>query len=170
MSAALDIVSGRRFFITFHSYFHTVPKGHPKHQRCPHTFIPLRSRYTGRHFSSCFKRHQITSAASQHRCSKAPTHYELFSTTLPEVDDPGVLGEVLEVREIIENAEGERDLKELKVENGTRIEQSIGILAGLFEKGDLDAAKDEAVKLRYWVNIKQALDEWEPGKPVVLIH
>jgi len=24
--------------------------------------------------------------------------------------------------------------------------------------------------LRYWVNIKESLDGWEKGKPVVLVH
>ena len=87
-----------------------------------------------------------------------------------KVDDPELLGEVLEVRETIESAEEEADLVELKSANMERIAGSVKGLAGMFEEGDLDGAKSEAVKLRYWVNIKQALDDWEPGKPVVLIH
>ena len=87
-----------------------------------------------------------------------------------KVEDPELLGEVLEVREMIEGAEQEADLAELKSANGKRVQDSVAVLAGMFEQGDLDGAKNEAVKLKYWINIKQALDEWEPGKPVVLIH
>ncbi|KAL8829286.1 MAG: hypothetical protein Q9191_002095 [Dirinaria sp. TL-2023a] len=87
-----------------------------------------------------------------------------------KVEDPELLGEVLEVREMIEAAEKEADLTELKSENGKRVGDSVETLADMFEEGNLDGAKSEAVKLKYWINIKQALDEWEPGKPVVLIH
>ena len=31
-------------------------------------------------------------------------------------------------------------------------------------------AMQEAVRLRYWINIKESLDGWEKGKPVVLNH
>jgi molecular chaperone HscB len=34
----------------------------------------------------------------------------------------------------------------------------------------VEAAKREAVRLRYWVNIKESLDNWERGKPIVLEH
>lgn len=87
-----------------------------------------------------------------------------------KVDDPKLIEEVLEVREIIEEAEQEADLAKLTSENGKRVENSVKRLAGMFEAGDLDAAKTEAVRLKYWINIKQALDEWAPGKPVMLLH
>lgn len=87
-----------------------------------------------------------------------------------KIDDPELLGEVLEVREMIENAEGEAEVEELRIENEGRLEGSVKVLGQLCGEGDWDAAKSEAVKLRYWVNIKEALRDWEPGKPVVLVH
>jgi molecular chaperone HscB len=87
-----------------------------------------------------------------------------------KIDDPELLGEVLEVRERIENAEGEGEVEALKVENERKLEGSVKVLGRLCGNGDWDAAKSEAVRLRYWVNIREALRDWEPGKPVVLVH
>ena len=81
-----------------------------------------------------------------------------------------MLMEVLEAREAIEDAEREEDLEGLRTENEARIEASVGVLEEAFQKDDLEAAKNEAVRLRYWVNIRESLDSWEKGKPVVLQH
>jgi len=86
------------------------------------------------------------------------------------VEDTGLLMEVLEAREAIEDAEREEDLEGLRTENEARIEASVGVLEEAFQKDDLEAAKNEAVRLRYWVNIRESLDSWEKGKPVVLQH
>jgi molecular chaperone HscB len=87
-----------------------------------------------------------------------------------KVDDPELLMEVLDARERIEDAASEEDLMELKTDNDARIEESVKILEDAFEKDDVAQAKNEAVKLRYWTNIKESLDQWEQGKPVVLQH
>jgi molecular chaperone HscB len=87
-----------------------------------------------------------------------------------KVDDPELLMEVLDARERIEDAASEEDLMELKTDNDARIEESVKILEDAFEKDDVAQAKNEAVKLRYWINIKESLDQWEQGKPVVLQH
>jgi molecular chaperone HscB len=87
-----------------------------------------------------------------------------------KVDDPALLMEVLDAREEIENAQEEEELDELKTANDRRIELSEEILDNAFKKDDIEAAKLEAVRMRYWVNIKESLDNWEKGKPVVLEH
>lgn len=86
------------------------------------------------------------------------------------VEDPELLMEVLETRETIEEAQEESDLDPLKQVNDQRIEESVKVLDQAFKDDDMDAAKEEAVKMRYWVNIKESIDGWEKGKPVVLIH
>ncbi|ROT37342.1 Co-chaperone Hsc20 [Sodiomyces alkalinus F11] len=86
------------------------------------------------------------------------------------VEDPNLLMMVLEAREAIEEAEEETELEPLRAENDERIRASEDVLEGAFARDDIEAAKREAVKLRYWVNIKDSLDEWEKGKPVVLQH
>lgn len=87
-----------------------------------------------------------------------------------KVEDPELLMEVLETRETIEEAQEEKDLDPLKETNEARIQDSITILEEAFRSDDMEAAKSEAVKLRYWTNIKESIDSWEKGKPVVLVH
>ena len=87
-----------------------------------------------------------------------------------KVEDPELLMEVLDAREEIENAREEEELEEMKEINEGRIERSESILDEAFQRDDIEGAKGEAVRLRYWVNIKESLDAWERGKPVVLVH
>ncbi|KAK8121289.1 hypothetical protein PG999_005409 [Apiospora kogelbergensis] len=87
-----------------------------------------------------------------------------------KVEDPELLMEVLEAREAIEDAEREEDLVPLRQENARRERGSEEVLARCFKEGDLEGAALEAVKLRYWVNIRESIDGWERGKPVVLEH
>jgi len=87
-----------------------------------------------------------------------------------KVDDPALLMEVLETREQIESAESDAEIEQLKALNNERIEESEGILDDAFRRHDIEVAKVESVKLRYWINIKDSLDHWEQGKPVILVH
>ena len=87
-----------------------------------------------------------------------------------KIDDPELLGEVLEVREMIEGAENEGQIEVLRRENEEKLEDSVIVVGEKCERGEWEEAKSEAVKLRYWVNIREALRDWEPGKPVVLVH
>ncbi|KAF2197796.1 Co-chaperone Hsc20, partial [Delitschia confertaspora ATCC 74209] len=87
-----------------------------------------------------------------------------------KVEDQELLMEVMEVRERIEEAESEEEIAELREENEGRIKRSEEVLGEAFEGDDLEGARREAVRLRYWVNVREALREWEPGKEVVLQH
>ena len=78
--------------------------------------------------------------------------------------------EVLEVREAIESAEEEGELEGLKAVNSARIRESEGVLERCFGEDDIESAKREAVRLRYWENVRESLEGWEKGKPVVLVH
>ncbi|KAI8963283.1 Co-chaperone Hsc20 [Daldinia sp. FL1419] len=86
------------------------------------------------------------------------------------VEEPELLMLVLETREAIEEAASEEDLEPLRAENEERIKESEGRLASAFEEEDVERAKREVTRLRYWVNIKDAIQNWEEGKPVVLQH
>jgi molecular chaperone HscB len=87
-----------------------------------------------------------------------------------KVEDPELLMEVLEAREEIEEAEEEEDLVDMKAGNEKKIDESVQVLDEAFRKDDIQLAKSEAVKLRYWMNIRESLNNWEKGKPVVLEH
>lgn len=84
--------------------------------------------------------------------------------------DGGLLMEVMEAREEIEGAAGEGELEGVRARNERRIGESEGVLGEAFRRDDVEGARREAVRLRYWINIKGALDGWEKGKPVVLVH
>ncbi|KAH6854649.1 HSCB C-terminal oligomerization domain-containing protein [Chaetomium sp. MPI-CAGE-AT-0009] len=84
--------------------------------------------------------------------------------------DAELLMTVLEAREVIEEADSEADLEEVRVANEARIDECEARLGEALEKGDVAAAKEEAVRLRYWVNIREGVRGWERGKPVVLQH
>ncbi|KAL2049536.1 hypothetical protein ABVK25_010223 [Lepraria finkii] len=87
-----------------------------------------------------------------------------------KVEDPELLMEVLEVRENIEAAQEEGELEGMKRKNDEHITESEKTLEGCFQRDDIEGAKKQAVQLRYWINIKESLDGWERGKPVVLVH
>ncbi|KAK7226560.1 hypothetical protein V2G26_014563 [Clonostachys chloroleuca] len=87
-----------------------------------------------------------------------------------KVEEPSLLMLVLEAREEIEDAESEADLEQPREANDARIAASEEALDVAFANDDIEAAKREAVRLRYWVNIRDTLHHWEQGKPVVLQH
>jgi molecular chaperone HscB len=87
-----------------------------------------------------------------------------------KVEDPELLMTVLEAREDIEAAHEESELDEMRRVNDERIRDSEKVLEIAFREHDMERTKTETVKLRYWVNIKESLDSWEPGKPVILGH
>ncbi|KAI1651519.1 Co-chaperone Hsc20 [Daldinia loculata] len=86
------------------------------------------------------------------------------------VEDPELLMLVLETREAIEEAGSEEDLEPVRAENEARIRESEDRLARAFEEDDGERARREVTRLRYWVNIRDAVHNWEEGKPVVLQH
>ncbi|KAK4211076.1 HSCB C-terminal oligomerization domain-containing protein [Rhypophila decipiens] len=84
--------------------------------------------------------------------------------------DPELLMTVLEAREVIEEAEREEDLEELRGVNEGRIEEAEERISEALKAGDIDAAREETVRLRYWVNIRDGIQNWEKGRGVVLHH
>jgi len=87
-----------------------------------------------------------------------------------ESGDQELLMTVLEAREAIEDAQELADLDTVKAENEERMSETVSQLENTLDAGLWEEAKEHVVKLRYWMNIKQSIGEWEPGKPVVLQH
>lgn len=92
------------------------------------------------------------------------------ASTLTGPADPDLLTEVLYARETIEEAGSEKDLEGVRAENEARIEACLKSLEEAFAAEDVARATRETVRLRYWVNIRESVDSWEEGKPVVLQH
>ncbi|GAD97143.1 DnaJ domain protein [Paecilomyces variotii No. 5] len=81
--------------------------------------------------------------------------------------DPEMLMEVMDVQETIEDVgadpQAEAEIKRLKGENDARVAESVKALGQAFDQGDIEAARKECIRLRFWYSLAQALRDWEPG-------
>lgn len=87
-----------------------------------------------------------------------------------QLSDNALLMEVMEAREAVEEVENEEGLVEIREENGKRIEASVGVLEECFAKGEMQRAADEAIRLRYWMNIEESIQGWEKGQGGGILH
>jgi molecular chaperone HscB len=77
-------------------------------------------------------------------------------------DEPGdtdMLMEVMEAREAAEEAQEEDKIWTLRQENTKRIEEVIERMADAFERDDLETARKDCIRLRYWVGVEDRLRE-----------
>lgn len=79
---------------------------------------------------------------------------------------------VLEAHELLEFADSEADLEDLEEENDYRIEESEQNINDLMHQDPMnwDKLLMEAIKLKYWMNIRNGIHEWEPGKTIQITH
>ncbi|KAK0120899.1 hypothetical protein ONS96_011097 [Cadophora gregata f. sp. sojae] len=155
----IDTRELRREFLQLQAVAH--PDRHPQH-------LKTRAEATSARINEAYKTLQNPLLRAQYLLSLRGI--DVAEDETAKVDDPELLMEVLDAREEIENAGHEEELEEMRRVNEERIEESEGVLDRAFKGDDLGRAKEEAVRLRYWVNIKESLDGWEKGKPVVLVH
>jgi len=87
-----------------------------------------------------------------------------------KLSENALLMEVMEAREAVEEVEDEEGLAAIRAENNRRVAQSVGVLEEAFARNDMETAADEAVRLRYWMNIEESIHGWEKGKGGGLIH
>ncbi|KAA8642255.1 hypothetical protein EYZ11_006672 [Aspergillus tanneri] len=89
--------------------------------------------------------------------------------------DAQTLMEVMEVQETIEEVSGDADaeakIAQLKTDNTVRVTDGVRQLAAAFDSGDIEMARRECVRLKFWYNVGEALKEWEPGMTELrLVH
>ncbi|KAL5001580.1 HSCB C-terminal oligomerization domain-containing protein [Aspergillus recurvatus] len=89
--------------------------------------------------------------------------------------DPELLMEVMDVQEAIEDVgEGQEAVEKIgamKRENDERVRGCVEALAEAFDKGDVEGARGECVRLKFWASVAEGLREWEPGMGGIrLIH
>ena len=89
--------------------------------------------------------------------------------------DAETLMEVMEVQETIEEVgaspEAEAEIDALKKENDTRIQTCVKSLGSAIDGGDIETARQECVRLRFWYSVGEGLREWEPGNTEIrLVH
>ncbi|KKF94238.1 J-type co-chaperone JAC1 mitochondrial [Ceratocystis platani] len=126
--------------------------------------------------SSCVFRHRHIQTCTQPKTKCAHRYLLGLRGINPgedeqaRVDDPALLMTVMEAHEQIQEAKMEADLKSLNEENEERIKVSENILEKAFKEDAIQAAVEESVRLRYWVNIRDSIHNWEPGKPGTVQH
>ncbi|KAH6638114.1 Co-chaperone HscB, C-terminal oligomerization domain-containing protein [Boeremia exigua] len=155
----LDLNALKREFLQLQAKAH--PDLHPQEDK-------KRAEATSARINEAYKTLQSPLHRAQYLLSQRGI--ETAEDETAKVDDPELLMEVLEAREQIEEAESEEDLIGMKDENEGRIQESIKALEEAFAKDDVELAKSETVKLRYWMNINESIANWEKGKPIVLEH
>ncbi|CAG8978809.1 hypothetical protein HYALB_00012209 [Hymenoscyphus albidus] len=130
--------------------------------------LKLRAEATSARINEAYKTLQNPLLRTQYLLSQRGI--DVAEDETAKTEDAELLMEVLDAREEIENAQAEEELVDMKRVNEERIRVSEEVLDGAFQRDDMKVATAEAVRLRYWVNIKESLDAWEKGKPVVLVH
>ena len=156
---SIDLSALKREFLQLQAKAH--PDLHPQQDK-------KKAEATSARINEAYK----TLQSPLHRAQYLLSHrgIETAEDETAKVDDPELLMEVLEARERIEEAEEEEDLIQMKEENEVRIQESIKALEQAFAEDNMELAKGETVKLRYWMNISESIANWEKGKPVVLEH
>ncbi|KAJ5640406.1 hypothetical protein N7528_000031 [Penicillium herquei] len=89
--------------------------------------------------------------------------------------DPETLMEVMEVQETIEEVgatpEGEEEINVLKKENDERIKECVQSLGDAIDDGEIETARKECIRLRFWYSVSEGLREWQPGNTDIrLMH
>ncbi|KAI1121451.1 Co-chaperone Hsc20 [Nemania abortiva] len=156
---AIDVRALRREFLGLQAGAH--PDLHPSH-------LKARAQATSARINEAFRTLESPLLRAQYILSLRGV--DVANDERAKVDDPELLMLVLETRECIEEAEEESDLERLAIENEERILESEDRLQELFARDDIEGAKGEVVRLRYWVNVRESIKNWEKGKPVVLEH
>lgn len=87
-----------------------------------------------------------------------------------KLSENALLMEVMEAREAVDEVANEEDLASLRAENDARIERSVAALEEAFAAEEMEAAAQEAIKLRYWFNIAESIQGWEKGVGGGAIH
>ncbi|CCM07096.1 uncharacterized protein FIBRA_09423 [Fibroporia radiculosa] len=77
-----------------------------------------------------------------------------------KLEDPTLLMEILEMRELVEGAESREVVDEVRSENAVKLEETVQEIEQLVGEKDWAAVKSAAVKLKYLQGIEQAAAAW----------
>ncbi|CAG8499595.1 2852_t:CDS:2 [Ambispora leptoticha] len=94
----------------------------------------------------------------------------ILVTESESIEDPELLMQVMEARELLEEATCEEEVKNIREMNEERINEIIKEISQAFQNNDLDTAKALTIRLQYWHNIRNAAVDWVPGKRIEILH
>lgn len=78
-----------------------------------------------------------------------------------KLDDTELLEAVFQAQELLEDSGHEEEVLALQRLNEVRIRKSVEVIKELFKHGRWELAKDEAFRLKYWMNIKDSIEHPE---------
>lgn len=79
-------------------------------------------------------------------------------------EDMETLAELMEVRERIEGCRDRGEWEGMKEENRRRMEGAVESVGRALEEGDVEGARREVVRLKYWRSLEEGLEDWEGGE------
>ncbi|KUJ08519.1 Co-chaperone Hsc20, partial [Mollisia scopiformis] len=150
---AIDLRALRKEFLQLQSKSH--PDLFPPH-------LKTRAEATSSLINTAYKTLQSPLLRAQYLLSLQGI--ETADDETAKVEDAELLMEVMEAREAVESAEEEEELVAVREENEERVRDTEERLGERFEQGDWEGARGEAVRLRYWVNVRESIHGWEQGK------
>lgn len=75
------------------------------------------------------------------------------------------------IEEIANDPKAVEIVERMKGDNQERVEESVRALGAAFDAGDIEGARKECVRLRFWYSVGEGLREWEPGTTEIrLVH
>lgn len=149
---AVDMAELKREFLQLQATAH--PDRHPPERRNAAAAVSARINDAYRTLSDPLKRAQYLLSF---RGMKGGEDDE--GTLGDEPGDTDMLMEVMEAREAAEEAQEEDKIWTLRQENTKRIEEVIERMADAFERDDLETARKDCIRLRYWVGVEDRLRE-----------
>lgn len=85
--------------------------------------------------------------------------------------------DVMSVQETVEEVsskpreEAVKTVERLRGENSERVDICVKDLGNAFDRDDIEGARKETVRLRFWYSLGGGLKEWEPGMAEIrLVH
>jgi molecular chaperone HscB len=148
----IDLRALRREFIQLQAQAH--PDRHPPSRRTAAASLSARINDAYRTLSDPLRRAQYLLSTRGVRGGEDDE-----GTVGDGQGDPELLMEVMEAREAAEEASEDEEVQGLRRENAKKIEEVVKRLGEAFERDDLESARKDCVRLRYWVGVEDRLRE-----------
>lgn len=159
---SIDLISLRREFLQLQGLFH--PDKFPPEQRAKAEFLSSR-------INEAYKALRDPLTRAQYLLLHIYGIDVMSEDNSSHPADPSILMEVMEAQESIEEAETEEQITVLKEQNQERIRQAVRRVEEAFSSGNMEAARTECIRLRYWVSLGEGLNAWNgKGSDVRLVH
>eukprot|EP00124_Ichthyophonus_hoferi_P004077 Ihof_evm2s408 gene=Ihof_evmTU2s408 len=80
--------------------------------------------------------------------------------------DTSLLMEIMDINERLEQAQSEKEVKEIGIANQVNLDEALRATSEAFKVNDLEAAKQALIRLRFYTNVAKSVHYWLPGQPL----